>query len=98
VRGYLFRRRKGSEVTCARMRRVRSLPCIPDRRRKEEPMLKLRTRTEATFVKVAIVERYALVRAAIRDLLAGETDIAITAAEPNVPILLQVIRHDPASS
>jgi DNA-binding NarL/FixJ family response regulator len=61
-------------------------------------MLKLRTRTEATPIKVAIVERYALVRAAIRELLASETDIAITAAEPTVPILLQVIRDEPADA
>jgi DNA-binding NarL/FixJ family response regulator len=61
-------------------------------------MLKLRARTEATVTRVAIVERYALVRAAIRELLASETDIVITAAEPTVPILLQVVRDEPADA
>jgi DNA-binding NarL/FixJ family response regulator len=61
-------------------------------------MLKLQARTETAPLKVAIVERYALVRAAIRDLLAGESDIVITAAEPTVQVLLQATRDDPVDA
>lgn len=61
-------------------------------------MLKLHARTEATPIKVAIVDRYALVRAAIQDMLALESDLVVTASEPSVPILLQVARDDPADA
>src|SRR5690349_8722258 len=58
-------------------------------------MLEVGARTAATPIKVAIVERYALVRAAIRELLAAETDLVITTAEPTVPLALALMRDEP---
>jgi DNA-binding NarL/FixJ family response regulator len=59
-------------------------------------MLKARTRTAAGRIRIVVVERYPLVRAALRDILEDESDIEVMAAEPSVRIALEGLRDDPA--
>jgi DNA-binding NarL/FixJ family response regulator len=59
-------------------------------------MLKAQTQTSAIPIRVAIVERYALVRAALREMLEHDRDVQIVGEEPSVPIVLSTLRRDPA--
>src|SRR5512144_2871278 len=59
-------------------------------------MLKAQARASSTPIRVAIVERYALVRTALREMLRHDGDLEIVAEEASIPVALSVLRGDPA--
>jgi DNA-binding NarL/FixJ family response regulator len=59
-------------------------------------MMHVRSRAGTVHVRVAIVERYPLVRAAITDLLGAAGDVEVAAAEPSVAAILETMQADPA--